>query len=139
MSARPTDALFATARDVLLATLPHAQAIYAFGSFSRGDAWPGSDLDLAVLLPPGQAYPDKLDLMAKVSERVGLTVDLVNLRQAGLDLIHEVLRDGQLLFTRDAAETLVWEAERMTDYEDFSRRRADLVAMYMREPLRAPQ
>ena len=61
---------------------------------------------------------------------------MVSLRHAGLDLIIEVLREGRLLFTRNEMLTLVWEAERMTDYADFNPRRAALIAMYLREPLR---
>ena len=34
-------------------------------------------------------------------------------------------------------DLLAWEAERMTDYADFEPRRAAIVEMYLREPLRA--
>jgi predicted nucleotidyltransferase len=33
----------------LLSVLPDAWAIYVFGSFARGEDWPDSDMDLAVL------------------------------------------------------------------------------------------
>lgn len=126
------------ARKVLLAQLPDAWAIYVYGSFARGDERPGSDLDLAVLLPPGKPLADTLGLTAKVSRQVHREVDLVDLREAGLDLIRELLREGRLLFARDATQTLAWEAERMTDYAEFNPRRGPLLAMYLRDPLRAP-
>jgi len=31
---------------------PAAQAMYLFGSLATGEAWPDSDTDIAVLLPP---------------------------------------------------------------------------------------
>jgi hypothetical protein len=40
------------ARALLAQVLPDAWAIYVYGTFARGDEEPGSDLDLAVLLPP---------------------------------------------------------------------------------------
>ena len=55
--------LFDAVRDALLTALPDAFAIYVYGSFARGEEWPDSDLDLAILLPPNVGLPDKLDLM----------------------------------------------------------------------------
>lgn len=121
--------------DVLAAELPEAWAFYVYGSFARGDEWPDSDLDLAVLLPPGVELPDKLALIAEVSRQVGREVDIVNLRGASLDLVHELLRDGQPLLIRRESDVLGWEAERMTDYADFNPRRADILALYLNEPL----
>jgi predicted nucleotidyltransferase len=51
METTERDEVLASARDALPAALPDAWAIYVFGSFASGEEWPGSDLDLAVLLP----------------------------------------------------------------------------------------
>ena len=123
---------------VLAAVLPDAWAIYVYGSFARGDEGPSSDLDLAVLLPPRAAIPDKLALMAEVAVATGRDVDIVSLRDADLDLVHELMRDGQQLLVRQADEVLGWEAERMSDYADFNPRRAGILAAYLDEPLRTP-
>lgn len=130
--------LVSAAGKALSAALPDAWAIYVYGSFARGDSGPGSDLDLAVLLPRGQKIPDRLSLMATVAAQVGCDVDIVNLREAGLDLIHELLRDGQTLHIRCPDEVLGWEAERMSEYAEFNPRRADIVSRYLQEPLRIP-
>lgn len=118
------------------ATLPDVWAIYVYGSMARGDDAPTSDIDLAVLLPPGAAIPDKLGLMARAATAAGRDVDIVDLRKVNLDLVHALLRDGRQLLVRNEAETLAWEAERMTDYALFNPRRADIVEQYVREPLR---
>lgn len=121
--------------DVVADALPDAWAIYAFGSVVRGDDTPKSDLDLAVLLPPGSAVPDKLGLIAEVAGAIRRDVDIVDLRRANLDLVHALLNEGHQLLVRREEETLVWEAERMTDYALFNPRRAGIVEQYMRGPL----
>lgn len=125
------------ARNALAAALPETWAVYAYGSFARGDEWPGSDIDLAVLLPPGVVIPDKLALIAEISRAVGREVDIVSLRDAGLDLVHEILRDGEQLLVQRASDVLGWEAEQMTDYALFNPRRAEIVERYLSEPLRS--
>ncbi|SFF64532.1 Nucleotidyltransferase domain-containing protein [Fontimonas thermophila] len=122
----------------LAARLPQAWAIYAFGSLARGDARPDSDLDLAVLLPPGARLRDKLGLIAELSRLAGREVDLVDLREANLDLVHQVLREGQTLRITNESEVLGWEAERMSAYADFNPRRRDIVDHYLRQTLRGP-
>jgi len=125
------------ARNALAAALPETWAVYAYGSFARSDEWPGSDIDLAVLLPPGVVIPDKLALIAEISRAVGREVDVVSLRDAGLDLVHEILRDGEQLLVQRASDVLGWEAEQMTDYALFNPRRAEIVERYLSEPLRS--
>jgi uncharacterized protein len=123
--------------NVIAAVLPEAWAVYVYGSFARGDEWPDSDLDLAVLLPPGCRIPDKLALVASVSRHIGRDADIVDLREASLDLVHELLRDGRPLILRRELDVLAWEAERMTDYAEFNPRRSDILALYLHGPLRA--
>ena len=115
MSLTERERILAAARDALLAALPDAWAIYVFGSFARGEEWPGSDLDLGVLLPPaGKIAP--LDVMSRVSVRVHRDVDVVDLRRAGDVLRHEVLTGGRLLYVSDPDQVLAWEAAAMSRY-----------------------
>ena len=65
MTQHERQAIFDTARDTVLATLPEAWAVYVYGSFARGEEWPDSDVDIAVLLPPEQRIPDILELMGE--------------------------------------------------------------------------
>lgn len=121
---------------VIEASLPNLWALYVYGSFARGEEWPQSDLDLAVLLNHGARIPDKLGLSAELARATSREVDIVDLREASLDLVHEVLRDGRQLLVRRKADVLEWEAERMTDYADFNPRRSDIIDLYLHKPLR---
>jgi predicted nucleotidyltransferase len=102
--------IFDAARDALVARLPHLWAIYVFGSFARGDEWPSSDLDLAVLLPPGERIGDLFDVMSEVSTKVNRDVDLIDLRNASDVLRSEVLGEGHALFVSAPDAVLDWEA-----------------------------
>src|SRR6056297_3597988 len=66
---------------------PTAQAVYLFGSHASGEAWPSSDVDIAVLLPPADAKRERLLAMsacaAELSTATRAEVDFVNLREVG--------------------------------------------------------
>lgn len=110
------ESILAAARDTLLAALPDAWAIYIFGSFARGEEWPGSDLDLAVLLPPARRIESLLDVRSGVSARVHRDADVVDLRRAGDVLRREVLMDGRTLYVSQPDQVLAWEAAAMSRY-----------------------
>ena len=108
--------ILASARETLLAALPHAWAIYVFGSFAKGEEWPSSDLDLAVLLPPAQRIENLLEVMSGVSVRVNRDVDVIDLRRAGDVLRREVLAEGRTLYVSEPDQVLAWEAAAMSRY-----------------------
>lgn len=116
MSQVEREHILAAARDSLLTALPDAWAIYVFGSFARAEDWPGSDLDLAVLLPPVRRIEDLLGVMSGVSARVHREVDVVDLRRAGDVLRREVLMEGQTLYVSEPDQVLAWEASAMSRY-----------------------
>jgi uncharacterized protein len=116
MSQTERERILTAARDALLAALPDAWAIYVFGSFARGEEWPGSDLDLAVLLPPASKIENLVDAMNRVSVRVHRDADIVDLRRAGDVLRREVLIEGRTLHVSEPEQVLAWEAAAMSRY-----------------------
>lgn len=81
--------------------LPNLLAVYLFGSHSRGDAGPGSDLDIAVLVagkvPPLQLWA----LSGELADIVGIPVDLLDLRSASTVMQYQVIH-GTRLWARDS-------------------------------------
>ena len=85
-----------------LAEDPRVLAIYGFGSRARGEAGPGSDLDLAVLMDEDVDLMDELRLRADLVEQIRRDdIDLVILNHAPPLLRYEVISAGQRLFSRD--------------------------------------
>ncbi len=116
MNADERDRLFADIKRVVLSLLPDVWAIYVYGSVARGDDFPGSDVDVAVLLPPGEQIDDILSLMNQLALKAKREVDVVDLRQVGDILRRDVLADGVTVHLGRPAEVLAWEAQAMSRY-----------------------
>jgi predicted nucleotidyltransferase len=132
MTQSERQAIFDTARDTVLASLPEAWAIYVYGSFAREEDWPDSDLDIAVLLPPEQRIPDLLQLMGDISTRIHRDVDVVDLRRVGDVLRREVLESGRSLFESDPEKVLAWEASAMSRYAHYREEVRDILDDFRR-------
>jgi predicted nucleotidyltransferase len=96
-------------------------AAWLFGSRARGTERPGSDVDVAVLLrdappPPGDGLGR--DLQDDLAGVLGRPVDLVVMNRAPADLVHRVLRDGELLIENDRSRRVRFEVARRAEYFD---------------------
>lgn len=128
MAELPLDDLKIRIRKSVLDLLPDVWAIYLYGSAARADAWPGSDLDVAVLLPPDHAVEQPWQIAGQLAGELGREVDLVDLRQAGNVLCMQVLAEGVVLYNAEPGEVLAWEAGAMTRYGHYRHEIADLMA-----------
>lgn len=113
--------------------LPALQAVYGFGSCFNGQARPESDLDLALLLPPGPAPAQPLaltPLYAELCRLSGRPVDLIDLRRASTVLAVEVLRSGRRLQADDLAAADLFEAQLLTDYQRLNLERREVLRAF---------
>lgn len=94
---------------------------YLFGSQARGDAGPGSDVDVAVHLGAAPATLDlRLDLLRRIARHTGVEADLVVLDDAPLRLVERVLREGRLLYSTDEPARVDYEATMRRVCTDFA-------------------
>lgn len=108
---------------------------YLFGSKARGLQTPESDTDVAVLLsePPEDTLEYYLGLVDRLSSVMGSPVDLVFLNDAPLLLRHQVIKYGRVLFSRDEAARVEWEARSVKEYLDFRPRSDEYDEALLRE------
>jgi len=79
------------------------RTVILFGSLVRGDARPGSDIDLAVEgLAPAQTFR----AMARAAGVAGRHVDLVSMEDARPEVLSIIQREGEVILgNRGSAET----------------------------------
>lgn len=118
------------------AAFPDIQAIYLFGSFASGDLWPGSDVDVALLLPPEQAKRiGSLYLTAlhrQLEEALKREVDLINLRQVSTVFQKEVVMGGRRIDSRDQYSVDEFEMLVLSLYQKLNEERAEVMAEGLR-------
>jgi predicted nucleotidyltransferase len=101
-----------------------AELVYLFGSFlSRDDC---SDIDVGVLFEEhafqdGGGSVSELDLEGRLEKALGYrkTVDLKLLRGMPVDFLHEVVKEGQIVFCRSELERVEFETRILEEYLDF--------------------
>ncbi len=106
---------------------------YLFGSRAGMEAGPSSDYDIAVLI-------DRQDVGLEVQNQLALAaaralgsqlVDVVLLNTAPVELAYAVIAQGVLLYQRDAAVRVEYEARVMALYGDYlpflRRQRSDIL------------
>lgn len=100
--------------------MPGLVAAYLFGSRARGSDRANSDVDVAIWLERSPSsfgeYP--LELAGDLEQELGLPVDVVVLNRAPSDLVHRVLRDGDLLVERNRSARIRFEVRARNDYFD---------------------
>jgi uncharacterized protein YutE (UPF0331/DUF86 family)/predicted nucleotidyltransferase len=101
--------------------VPAVVAVYVFGSVARGSDGPASDIDVAVLMdetPPSTLMGPRLTLEGRLEQALERPLDLVILNTASADLVHRVIRDGDLLIDRDRVRRIRFEVANRNEYFD---------------------
>ena len=103
-----------------LAREPGVLAAYLFGSQARGTASDHSDIDVGILLasPPTSLVDAPFALAEELASTLGKRVDLVVMNTAPPDLVHRILRDGELLVDHDRKHRIRFEVLVRNQYFD---------------------
>jgi predicted nucleotidyltransferase len=104
-----------------VADMTEIQLIYLFGSQVGAAVGPISDYDLAVLLDGVECWPEvRAQLAYRLAKALETSrVDLVLLNRAPIELAYSVIAQGQVLFQRDLAHRIEYEARVMSLYGDY--------------------
>jgi len=103
----------------VLAEEPRVAFAMVFGSRARGTARDDSDLDVAIGLGEPLDHHDVGELVSRLEEATGRTVDLVLLDEAPPELAHRVFRDGVVVLEREPSLLIQRRARAILDYLDF--------------------
>ena len=116
----------------VLRAYPQTQAIYLFGSVAEDEDRPGSDVDIAVLLPHRVAHGvgsfARSDLRFDLETRLNRAVDLINLRSVSVVFKKEIIETGRLLFVADEPGVDEFEMLTISLYQQLNRERARILA-----------
>jgi predicted nucleotidyltransferase len=100
---------------------PDIQLAYLFGSRVSGDVGALSDYDVAILLDRTADGPAvRSQLAHEVAQSLDSErVDVVLLNRAPIELAYAVIASGQLLYQRDVATRVEYEADVLSRYGDY--------------------
>jgi len=117
-------------------SIPNVAGIYAYGSRVNGPTHPESDLDIALLLPPGEsvAIETLAQLEGDLEAIAGCAVEVAVLDR-GRSVVHckEVVSTGVLLFVGDALAVEAFEMQVFAEYASFCEDRASVLKAYSME------
>jgi len=115
---------------------PDTQAIYLYGSYGTDNAWPDSDVDIALLLPPKQARAGRLLAMSPLCAELGSLlkkpVDLINLREVSTVFQKEIIAADRRIHTGNAYAADEFEMLVLSFYQKLSEERAGILAEGLR-------
>jgi predicted nucleotidyltransferase len=96
---------------------------YLFGSTALGISNSDSDIDIAIRIDQSLASDSYFELRIQLTDdlekHLGCKVDIVVLNTASLKMIHQVIVNGRLLFSRDRDKELDYLVQKRKEYFDF--------------------
>ena len=114
-------AIIATVRQYFSRRARNVVTACVFGSVGKGLSGLSSDVDIAVLyaLAPTPAVSGPTSSMqAELEALLGRPVDLIVLNRAPIDLVHRVLRDGEIVCETDRRARIEFEFAARRQYLD---------------------
>jgi len=115
----------------ILKYYPAAQAIYLFGSHGTADARPDSDVDIGVLLAPGESREAgslvMSDLRFELESLLKRNVDLINLREVPTVLQKEIVMTEGRIYQADEYAADEFEMLTISNYQKLNEERAGIL------------
>jgi uncharacterized protein len=109
-----------------------AQAVYLFGTYGNADQWPGSDVDIAVLLPPEEARARPTLVLTPchfaLEEALGRSLHLLHARMVSTVFQKQIIGTGRQLHVSDEMATAEFEMLTLSYYQKPNEERAAIPA-----------
>lgn len=111
----------------LIEQIPYLLAIYQFGSQARGNARPGSNVDLAVLVRKQIPGEQLFHLAQELAVWLGRDVDILDLRRTTTVMRAQVISTGRCLESRDDQARAEFEMYAYSDYARLNEERREIL------------
>ncbi len=96
--------------------------VYLFGSVAKGKTTKNSDIDIAVLFVEGLSlyyrFDRKLELANDLEDLLKTKVDIVDLENADLYFIHQVMLNKEIILDKDTDRRVSFEVKKRRAYFD---------------------
>ena len=111
---------------------PRIIAVYALGSAVRDELRPDSDIDLALLLAPGEALPaaDQSALVVTLTSLLGRPVDLGLLSAKNLVYMRQAVLAGRCIYRRPFSKAALMVATWLGLYARYHDERKEILNAY---------
>jgi predicted nucleotidyltransferase len=103
---------------------PQVSLVYLYGSYARGQAWAGSDVDIGVLFDEHVDRDQQQQLVtrlrADIAQRLtGRQIDVRELNPGPLEFLFQVIKHRRCIYARNDRERTRFEAAIICRYLDF--------------------
>jgi len=119
---------------IILQHYPSVQAIYLFGTYGTADAWPDSDVDIALLLPPEHVRPQPHLMLTPcnyaLADALGKPVDLLNAREVSTVFQKEIVQSGRRLYCADENAVAEFEMLTLSQYQKLNEERKAILESF---------
>ena len=95
---------------------------YIFGSYARGEARENSDIDLAIYVKrvPKDIFKYESKIASKIEKEIKKQVEVRVLNRLPSLLQSRIMKEGNLVFSKNEKERIKFETFAMSNYLDFS-------------------
>lgn len=107
------------------------EAVVLYGSRAVGKARTDSDLDVAVLCTVSPAGDDLYFIAQSLAARIGVDVDLIDLRAASTVLAKEILVNGVVLFESRPGVVTAFKGRVFSDYALLNEERGECIRSFL--------
>jgi len=112
--------------------VPGLSLVYLFGSTTKGQRHPASDIDLALLAAAPLGQVERFDLAAWLADELGADVDLIDLSSASTVMQKEVVAHALLVFGSESARA-AFEGRVLSAYARLNEERRPILERIARE------